>query len=79
MLLAALRPYAAHLAGVALAGFGAARDAVVRGLADLGASRLCRPGELQSPPLAWHHDGRPVLVPLARFTDREDPLWDLGL
>jgi Acyl-CoA reductase (LuxC) len=79
MLLAALRPYAAHLAGVALAGFGAARDAVVRGLADLGASRLCRPGELQSPPLAWHHDGRPVLVPLARFTDREDPLWDSGL
>jgi hypothetical protein len=70
-LLAVLRPLAAHLAGVALAGFGAAGDVVARGLADLGASRLCRPGELQSPPLAWHRDGRPVLLPLARFTDRE--------
>jgi hypothetical protein len=70
-MLAALRPLAAHLAGVALAGFGASRDRVARGLADLGASRLCRPGELQSPPLAWHHEGRPVLLPFARFTDRE--------
>jgi hypothetical protein len=70
-LLAAVRPLAAHLAGVALAGFGAIQDAVARGLADLGASRLCRPGELQSPPLAWHHDGRPVLLPFARFTDLE--------
>ncbi len=73
-LLAALRPLAGHLAGVALAGFGASLDRVARGLADLGASRLCRPGELQSPPLAWHHEGRPVLLPYARFTDREDPL-----
>ncbi len=73
-LLAALRPLAAHLAGVALAGFGSSQDTVVRDLADLGASRLCRPGELQSPPLAWRHEGRPVLLPLARFTDREGPL-----
>jgi len=73
MLLAAVRPLAAHLAGVALAGFGASQEGLVRGLADLGASRLCRPGELQSPPLAWHHEGRPVLLPFARFTDREVP------
>jgi len=73
-LLSALRPLAAHLAGVALAGFGAWQDGVARGLADLGASRLCWPGELQSPPLAWHHEGRPVLLPLARFTDRETPV-----
>jgi len=67
----ALRPLAPHLAGVAIAGFGPEADAVARGLAELGASRLCRPGELQAPPLAWHHDNRPVLLPLARFTDRE--------
>ena len=70
-LLSAIRPLAAHLAGMALAGFGADQDRVGRGLADLGASRLCRPGELQTPPLAWRHEGRPVLLPYARFTDRE--------
>ena len=70
-LLAALRPLAPHLAGVALAGFGGGADTVARGLADLGASRLCRPGELQAPPLAWRHENRPVLLPFARFTDRE--------
>jgi hypothetical protein len=56
---------------VALAGFGAGSEALARGLADLGASRLCPPGELQAPPLAWCHENRPVLLPLARFTDRE--------
>lgn len=73
-MLASIRPLAAHLAGVALAGFGRDLDRVARGLADLGASRLCPPGELQSPPLAWHHEGRPVLLPFARFTDREAPM-----
>ena len=68
---AALLPLGPHLAGVALAGFGPGADALARGLADLGASRLCRPGELQAPPLAWRHDNRPVLLPLARFTDRD--------
>ena len=70
-LLVALRPYAPHLSGVALAGFGAGQDGLARSLAELGASRLCPPGELQSPPLAWRQEGRPLLLPLARFTDRE--------
>ncbi len=70
---AALRPLAPHLAGVAIAGFGSETGAVARSLAELGASRVCRPGELQAPPLAWPHDGRPVLLPLARFTDCELP------
>jgi hypothetical protein len=73
-LLAALRPFALHLAGVALAGFGAQTDALARGLADLGASRLCAPGSLQAPPLAWRHENRPLLATLARYTDRESPV-----
>jgi hypothetical protein len=36
-----------------------------------GASRLCAPGTLQCPPLAWHHDGMPVLTPMSRITDVE--------
>jgi hypothetical protein len=68
---AALGPLGPHLAGVALAGFGREEPELARALAELGASRLCRPGELQAPPLCWHHDNRPVLLPLARFTDRD--------
>lgn len=35
--------------------------------AGLGAQvRLCRPGELQRPPLGWPHDGRPNLLPMLR-------------
>ena len=68
---AALRPLAPHLAGVAVAGFGSDTPAACAALAALGASRICAPGRLQAPPLGWHHDGRGVLLPLARFTDVE--------
>jgi hypothetical protein len=70
-LLDALRPLGPHLAGVALAGFGNVGPEVASALAALGASRICAPGRLQAPPLAWHHDGQPVLLPLARFADVE--------
>jgi hypothetical protein len=73
-LVASLRPLAAQLAAVALEGFGAETDGLARALADLGASRICAPGSLQSPPLAWRHDNRGVLLPLARFTNREATL-----
>lgn len=71
VLRAALRPLGPHLAGVALAGFGGDTMSTCASLAALGASRICAPGRLQAPPLGWHHDGRGVLLPLARFTDIE--------
>ncbi len=40
-------------------------------LAQLGFSRICRPGSLQRPPLSWHHDGRPNVADLVRWTDWE--------
>jgi hypothetical protein len=70
-LFGALRPVARHLAGVALAGFGDDTSELSRTLLDLGASRVCRPGQLQAPPLGWHHDGQPLLLPLARLGDDE--------
>ena len=70
-LLAALAHYAPHLAAVALEGFDSDDDALPRALAALGASRLCRFGAMQAPPLDWHHDGCGVLTPLARYTDYE--------
>ncbi|MDD9853356.1 MAG: hypothetical protein OXU78_05305 [Deltaproteobacteria bacterium] len=68
---AAIAPLAAHLSAVGLAGFGAETEAAAARLLQLGASRVCRPGRMQAPPLHWCHDGRGVLAPLARFGDSE--------
>lgn len=70
----ALAPVGPHLAAVALEGFEAQTVEVAGALARLGASRLCRPGALQTPPLAWRRDGQPLLLPLARLAD-----WELGV
>jgi len=42
-------------------------------LARWGASRVCPLGQMQNPPLAWRHDGRPALGDLVRWTD-----WERG-
>lgn len=72
-LAAALAPVGPHLAAVAVDGFDdPARRSVLHALlARAGASRICSPGTLQAPPLAWSHDNRPLLLPLARLTDVE--------
>jgi len=70
-LLEAIQPLATHLAAVAIEGFGAGTAELAHALANLGASRICAPGSLQSPPLDWRHAGRGVLAPLARFSDIE--------
>jgi len=64
----ALQPIQRHLAAVALSGLdvAAARELSER-LLGLGASRVCRPGTMQGPPLDWPHDGLPVLAPLLRL------------
>jgi hypothetical protein len=70
-LLEAIQPLAAHLAAVAIEGFGEKTAGLAHALANLGASRVCAPGSMQSPPLDWRHAGRGVLAPLARFSDIE--------
>ncbi len=40
-------------------------------LADWGASRICPPGRMQTPPLGGRHDGRPALADLVTFIDWE--------
>jgi hypothetical protein len=66
----ALAPIAPHLSSAAVSGIAGTRgDALVARLHALGASRICAPGHMQAPPLDWHHDGLPVLTPLARFAD----------
>ncbi|HZR16693.1 MAG TPA: acyl-CoA reductase [Verrucomicrobiae bacterium] len=40
-------------------------------LARWGATRVCPLGQMQNPPLAWRHDGRPALSDLVTWTDWE--------
>jgi hypothetical protein len=70
-ILEALRALGPHLAGVALDGFGSDTTRLAEAIGRLGASRICPPGHLQSPPLGWHQDGQGVLLPLARWSDLE--------
>ncbi len=65
-LLDALRPLQPHLACVALEGLGSSEPALATACAELGASRVCAPGEMQSPPLGWRRGGRGVLEPWVR-------------
>jgi hypothetical protein len=67
----AVAPASRHLAAAAIEGFGPRAPEVARLFAELGASRVCAPGALQAPPLAWHQEGEGVLLPFARFTDLE--------
>ncbi|HMP82642.1 MAG TPA: acyl-CoA reductase [Verrucomicrobiota bacterium] len=40
-------------------------------LARWGATRVCKIGQMQNPPLLWRHDGRPALGDLVTWTDFE--------
>jgi hypothetical protein len=40
-------------------------------LARWGVTRVCPLGQMQNPPLAWRHDGRPALGDLVTWTDWE--------
>jgi Acyl-CoA reductase (LuxC) len=39
--------------------------------ARLGAQRVCQIGQMQNPPMTWHHDGWPTLLSLVRYVDVE--------
>jgi hypothetical protein len=71
-----LQPLSPHLSSVAMAGFEPGSDYEERLIArfrQLGFSRVCGPGRLQAPPLAWRHDGRALLTPLTRSPEIDAP------
>ena len=47
------------------------RAAFAGELARMGVHRVCPIGQMQRPPLSWHHDGRPNLADLVQWTDFE--------
>ncbi len=44
---------------------------LLESISKIGGCRICPIGEMQSPPLNWHHDGGFRLLPLLRFVDWE--------
>ena len=65
-----LQPMQRHLSCAAVVGFAPnlpTEKELRSALGELGFSRLCPAGRLQFPPLAWPHDGRPVLLPLTQL------------
>jgi hypothetical protein len=60
-----------QVATVGLAAPGNMVEELVNELAQWGVERICSLGQMQNPPLTWHHDGRPPLGDLIRWTDWE--------
>lgn len=64
-------PFRDYLQNVAVRVNDELRDNIVETLAELGASRICRPGKMPHPSMTWHHDGMACLARLARWSDIE--------
>jgi len=64
-----VRRFASQISTVGVAPMNERVMAFAGDLAQMGVSRVCEIGEMQRPPLAWHHDGRPNLAELVRWTD----------
>jgi hypothetical protein len=66
-----LRPWAAHLQTVGVAGLGSDREEILGGLTRLGVTRVAQMEGIPWPPPWWHHDGTGPLQALVRWTDVE--------
>jgi hypothetical protein len=67
-----LTPVLGHLQAAGIAVTDALRKREwAEGLAKAGVLRICRVGQMQRPPLSWHHDGRFRLLDLLQMVDWE--------
>lgn len=64
-----VRRWAGKISTVGLAPWNEQTMARAAELTRLGVHRVCAIGQMQRPPLSWHHDGRPNLADLVRWTD----------
>ncbi|MGC7102120.1 acyl-CoA reductase [Amycolatopsis lurida] len=70
-----LRPFGTRLQNVAAGVSDGEMPEFAISLARLGATRLCRPGRMPDPSMAWRHDGQPRLAELVRWCDVEMHHW----
>jgi hypothetical protein len=70
-LLAQIEPVRHQISTVGLAAVDERFTELALALAQWGVPRVCPIGRMQSPSLAWRHDGQPALAGLVRWTDLE--------
>ena len=64
-----IQRYTGKISTVGVAPLNERAMAFATDLAQMGVHRVCAIGQMQRPPLTWHHDGRPNLADLVRWTD----------
>lgn len=67
-----LRPYAAYLQTVGVAGAGERLPQIAHELGSIGVARITTFQRMPWPPPYWHHDGQAPLRELVSWTDLED-------
>jgi hypothetical protein len=65
----AIQKFATNVSTVGVAPMNERALAFAGDLAKMGVHRVCPIGQMQRPPLSWHHDGRPNLADLVSWTD----------
>lgn len=65
----AVQRYAPLISTVGVSPMNERAIAFAAELSKMGVHRVCPIGQMQRPPLTWHHDGRPNLADLVRWTD----------
>jgi hypothetical protein len=66
-----LEPIRASLQAIGIAIPENRQSVLIPAIAKMGASRICPIGQMQTPPITWHHDGHFRLANLLRFVDWE--------
>ncbi len=66
-----LIPFQKYLQAVSLEAGAARRQKIAGRLSEIGVNRICRAGQMQQPPLTWHHDGKLNLASWVHWTDLE--------
>jgi hypothetical protein len=65
----AIQRFAPNISTVGVSPLNERSMAFAADLSKMGVHRICPIGQMQRPPLSWHHDGLPNLADLVRWTD----------
>ena len=67
-----LKPLEKYLQAVSLEANPVRRKIIANRLSAFDVNRICRAGEMQRPPITWHHDGKFNLASWVNWTDLEE-------